>query len=81
MTRSLQSSAPGPEMLNAVAEMLRNLEEISSDPSIIGQCPELPGIVLDKVYATCLEREGPEYAQVNRDYRSSTAHSAYLNGR
>src|ERR1700719_1006192 len=70
VTHSSPASAPGPEMLNAVAEMLRNLEQISSDPSIIGQCPELPGVVLDKVYATCLDREGPEYAQVNRDYQA-----------
>jgi hypothetical protein len=74
MSRSLQSSTPGPDMVNAVAEMLRNLEQISDDPSIIGQCPELPGVVLDKVYATCLDREGPEYAQVNRDYQTLRAH-------
>jgi hypothetical protein len=74
MSRDTQSSTPGPDMVNAVAEMLRNLEQISTDPSIIGQCPELPGIVLDKVYATCLDREGPEYAQVNRDYQTLRAH-------
>ena len=61
-------------MVNAVAEMLRNLEQISTDPSIIGQCPELPGVVLDKVYATCLDRDGPEYAKVNRDYQALRAH-------
>jgi hypothetical protein len=74
MNRASQSSAPGPEMVNAVAEMLRNLEQLTDDPSIIGQCPELPGIVLDKVSATCLDREGPEYAQVNRDYQALRAH-------
>ena len=74
MNRASQSSVPGPEMVNAVAEMLRNLEQISDDPSIVGQCPELPGIVLDKVFATCLDREGPEYAQVNRDYQALRAH-------
>jgi hypothetical protein len=61
-------------MVSAVAEMLRNLEQISTDPSIIGQCPELPGIVLDKVLATCLDRDGPEYARVNRDYQALRAH-------
>ena len=61
-------------MVNAVAEMLRNLEQISTDPSIIGQCPELPGVVLDKVCATCLDRDGPEYAKVNRDYQALRAH-------
>ena len=61
MSDDSQSSPPGPEMVKAVVEMLRNLEEISNDPSIVGQCPELPGVVLDKVSATCLDREGPEY--------------------
>lgn len=60
--------------MNAVTEMLRNLEQISDDPSIIGQCPEMPGIVLDKVLASCLDREGAEYAQVNRDYQTLRAH-------
>src|ERR1700730_16028961 len=74
MNRESQSSAPGPEMVNAVDEMLRNLEQISIDPSLISQCPELPGVVLDKVFATCLDREGPEYAKVNRDYQALRAH-------
>ena len=74
MSDDSQSSPPGPEMVKAVVEMLRNLEEISNDPSIVGQCPELPGVVLDKVSATCLDREGPEYAKVNRDYQTLRAH-------
>jgi hypothetical protein len=74
MSRPTQSSAPGPGMVSAVAEMLLNLEQISADPSIIGQCPELPGIVLDKVQATCLDRDGPEYAKANRDYQALRAH-------
>src|SRR6266576_1212829 len=75
MSRCSQSSAPpGPAMVNAIAEMLRNLEQIAPDPSIIGQCPDLPGVVLDKVFATCLDREGLEYAKVNRDYQALRAH-------
>ena len=70
MSRRSQPSAPGPEMVNAVAEMLQNLEQISPDPSIIGRCPELPGVVLDRVLATCLDRDGDEYAKVNRDYEA-----------
>jgi len=70
MSRRSQPSAPRPEMVNAVAEMLQNLEQISPDPSIIGRCPELPGVVLDKVLATCLDRDGDEYAKVNRDYEA-----------
>jgi hypothetical protein len=74
MSRYSQTSAPGPEMVNAVAEMLRNLEQISEDPSIIGQCSELPGVVLDKVWASCLDRDGEEYAKINRDYQTLRAH-------
>src|ERR1700730_1478921 len=74
MSRSAECSAPGPEMVNAVAEMLRNLEQISVDPAVIGQCPELPGVVLDKVFASCLDREGPEYAKITRDYSALRAH-------
>src|ERR1700675_2044244 len=74
MSRSAEASAPGPEMVNAVAEMLRNLEQISVDPAVIGQCPDLPGVVLDKVFASCLDREGPEYAKVTRDYSALRAH-------
>jgi hypothetical protein len=70
MSRRAQPSAPRPDMVNAVAEMLRNLEQISNDPAIVGRCPELPGVVLDKVLGTCLDRDGAEYAQVNRDYEA-----------
>jgi hypothetical protein len=73
MSRPIQASAPRPEMVNAIAEMLRNLEQICPDPSIVGRCPELPGIVLDKVWATCLDREGTEYAKVNRDFDAMRA--------
>jgi hypothetical protein len=68
-----RAKAPRPEMVNAVSEMLRKLEEISADPSIIGSCPELPGIVLDKVQGTCLDREGAEYAKVNSDFEGLRA--------
>ncbi len=68
MAQREKTSPPGSEMIKAVSEMLRNLEEISTDPSIIGSCPELPGIVLDKVQATLRDRDGAEYADLNRDY-------------
>ena len=73
MAQREKTSPPGPEMINAVSEMLRNLEEISADPSIIGSCPELPGVVLDKVEATLRDRDGAEYADLNRDYGSLRA--------
>lgn len=70
MSRRSQNAAPRPDMVKAVTEMLLNLEQISPDPSIVGRCSELPGIVLDKILATCLDRDGPEYAKVNRDYEA-----------
>jgi hypothetical protein len=73
MSSDSECSAPGPAMVKAVAEMIRNLEEMALDPSIIGKCPDLPGVVLDKVLATRLERDGPEYAQVTRDYETLRA--------
>jgi hypothetical protein len=60
-------------MVKAVDEMIRNLEQISADPSIIGMCPELPGVVLDKILSTCVDRDGPEYAKVAHDYESLRA--------
>ena len=60
-------------MVKAVAEMIKNLEEIALDPSIIGKCPDLPGVVLDKVLATRLDRDGPEYAKVTHDYQTLRA--------
>ena len=68
MAKRAKTSVPGPEMINAINEMLRNLEDISADPSIVGSCPELPGIVLDKVEATVLDRKGSEYARVTAEY-------------
>jgi hypothetical protein len=68
MAKREKTSLPGPKMINAVSEMLRQLEDVSADPSIIGSCPELPGIVLDKIEATVLDRDGPEYARVTREY-------------
>ena len=68
MANRAKTSVPGPKMINAVSEMLRKLEDISADPSIVGSCPELPGIVLDKVEASVLDRNGPEYAGVTREY-------------
>ncbi len=60
-------------MVKAVDEMIRNLEQISADPSIIGKCPEMPGIVLDKILSSGVDRDGPEYAKVARDYESLRA--------
>ena len=68
-----KTSPPGPEMINAVSEMLRSLERISADPSIIGSCPELPGIVLDKVEATLRDTDSAEYDDITRDFNNLRA--------
>jgi hypothetical protein len=73
MAKRAKNSVPGPKMINAVSEMLRNLEDISADPFLVGSCPELPGIVLDKVVGTVLNRKGPEYKRVTREYERMRA--------
>ncbi|HZC58953.1 MAG TPA: hypothetical protein VE154_03095 [Chthoniobacterales bacterium] len=70
MNSDLEPSPPCPSMVKAIDEMIRNLEQISSDPSIIGKCPELPGIVLEKIVSTCVDRDSPAYAKVAHDYES-----------
>jgi hypothetical protein len=60
-------------MVAAVNEMFTKLEQISPDPSLVGRCPELPGIVLDRVMATSLNHSGPEYKQVTLDYEKLRA--------
>jgi len=59
---------PRQEMNDAVAEALRDLEGLASDPATVGACPELPGIVLDRIVGTPLDRKGTEYRGVIDDY-------------
>jgi hypothetical protein len=73
MNSDLEPSPPDPSMVKAIDEMIRNLEQISGDPSIIGKCPELPGIVLEKIVSTCVDRDSPEYLKVAHDYESLRA--------
>ena len=73
MAQREKTSPPGPEMINAVSEMLRNLEQICVDPSVIGTCPELPGIVLDKMQATLRDPDSAEYADLSRDFNNLRA--------
>jgi hypothetical protein len=68
MPKRNSASPPRPEMVSAVNEMLAKLEQISPDPSLVGRCPELPGIVLDRVMSSPLDRAGSEYKQVGSDY-------------
>ena len=73
MPARAKTSPPGPEMIHAVDDMIRQLEKISPDPSLVGKCPELPGIVLDKVEATVRDRKGKEYKEISRDYERRRA--------
>jgi hypothetical protein len=68
MPQREKTTPPGPEMIEAVNEMLRRLETLSADPAIVGSCPELPGIVLHKIEATLLDREGAEYDEITKDF-------------
>src|ERR1700704_6567719 len=75
MPKRNSASPPRPEMVSAVNEMLAKLEQISPDPSLVGRCPELPGIVLDRVMSSPLDRAGSEYKQVGNDYEKLRSES------
>ncbi len=62
------SAPPRPEMVAAVAAALNDLEKIAPDPSVVGACPELPGIVLDRVVGSVRSHQDPAYLDTVRDY-------------
>jgi hypothetical protein len=55
-------------MIDAVAEAIADFEKLAPDPEIVGTCPELPGIVLDRVMGRALDRKGEEYKATINDY-------------
>jgi hypothetical protein len=55
-------------MCAAVDEALKELEKLLSDPTAIGTCPELPGIVLDRIVGRALDRSSEEYEQTTKAY-------------
>ncbi|MBV8215712.1 MAG: hypothetical protein JOZ08_21055 [Verrucomicrobia bacterium] len=63
MSRSKKQPPPPPrqEMIDAVAEAIREFEKLAADPEVVGACPELPGVVLDRIMGRCLDRKGEEY--------------------
>ena len=73
MSRSGTHSPPSPEMVRAVDEMFKNLEQMATDPSIVGHCSELPGIVLDKIDAGAIDRESNAYEKVTQEYEAVRA--------
>ncbi len=66
--RSDPYAPPDPAMVQAVNEMFQHLENLCSDPSLIGRCPDMPGVLLEKVFLTPLDREGAEYKGITREY-------------
>src|SRR5215471_13978638 len=73
MSRSGTPTPPSPEMVKAVDEMFKNLEQMTTDPSIVGHCPELPGIVLDKIDAGTIDRDSDAYKKVTQEYEAVRA--------
>jgi hypothetical protein len=59
---------PRQEMIDAIAEAIRDFEKLAPDPEIVGACPQLPGIVLDRVLGRPLDRKGEEYQGTIKDY-------------
>src|SRR3984885_6617324 len=59
---------PRQEMIDAIAEAMRDFEKLAPDPKLVGACPELPGIVLDRILGRALDREGEEYKTTIKDY-------------
>jgi hypothetical protein len=70
MSRKSDSSPPQPEMVKSIDEMLKHLEKLEPDPAIVGTCPELPGIVLDRVLGKVQSREDSDYKEIVRKYNS-----------
>ena len=62
------SKPPSVEMCAAVDEAIKELEKLISDPASIGACPELPGIVLDRIVGRPLDRTSEEYEQTTQAY-------------
>jgi hypothetical protein len=62
------SKPPSAEMRTAVDEAIKELEKLISDPASIGACPEMPGIVLDRIVGRTLDRASEEYEQTTKAY-------------
>jgi hypothetical protein len=73
MSRPGTHTPPHPEMVKAVDEMFKSLEQIATDPSTVGCCPQLPGIVLDKIEASSLDRDSDAYKKVTQEYEALRA--------
>jgi hypothetical protein len=74
MSRSKKQPLPPPpprqEMIDAVAEAMREYEKLASDPKLVSACPELPGIVLDRIMGRALDRKDEEYQSTVKEYEN-----------
>ena len=61
---------PRQEMIDAVTEAIRDFEKLAADPELVGACPELPGVVFDRIMGRCLDRKGDEYKNTVKDYET-----------
>src|ERR1700740_171045 len=71
--RSSKQQPPAPprqEMLDACSEPIREFEKLAADPEVVAACPELPGVVLDRIMGRCLDRNGEEYKTTAKDYEN-----------
>src|SRR5260370_37182469 len=60
---------PTTEEIRALFEKpIKELKKLFSDPASIGACPELPGIVLDRIAGQPLDRTSEEYDQTTKAY-------------
>jgi hypothetical protein len=62
------AAPPRPEMVAAVDAALKELERIAPDPALVGACPELPGIVLDRVVGAVISHQDARYHETVREY-------------
>lgn len=63
-------------MVEAVDQMFRQLETLAPDPNVAGACPELPGIVLQRIKGRVLDPHDPQYLDAISAYQS--AHDDFL---
>ena len=59
MSGRKRDAPPPPGMVQAVDQMFRQLEALAPDPNVAGACPELPGIVLQRITGRVLDPNDP----------------------
>ncbi|MBW0000825.1 MAG: hypothetical protein JO015_17140 [Verrucomicrobia bacterium] len=75
-SRSKRDAPPPPGMVEAVNQMFRQLEALAPDPNVAGICPELPGIVLQRIKGQALDPQDKRYLDAITGYQS--AHDDFM---